>query len=324
MSRKCNIYLIVFSTLLIFGCNISGKITYLNGDPMEGVLVTLTGNGGPLTTSTNEDGNYEFTDVQFGRYVITPEKEGETFYPVCEEAFSGSTNVDFIQYLGVVFGISGVYAIWEPTDISLYETLLPEPLEMPVQPMILQYVIDLDPAYPTPYSENTPYKEGTIALRCKFDGEEGWHSLTMPVDHILALLIGWTMGYPKYMADEITITQSGDDWTGTVFKSGKIPLALAFDADENIDVSDIIEYTHFHDPFFQLLSPVFCPKLIKSYTVNYLPPVWNWDTGIVQITVDQDESWYGVLPEGGQSKGVYQVVTGGMLLTHEEIWRQCE
>lgn len=74
----------------------------------------------------------------------------------------------------------------------------------------------------------TPCQEGIISLRCSYQGEEGWYSLTMPVNRRVAMASGRLIGFPKYAADEITFTPSGNDWRGEVLHESAQRLLLEF------------------------------------------------------------------------------------------------
>ena len=72
----------------------------------------------------------------------------------------------------------GIYTLVKPANIELYRSLLPVPLEMPERPLVLIFTVDYVKVYPWPM---TRYQEAAISLRCKYNGEEGWHVKTMPV-----------------------------------------------------------------------------------------------------------------------------------------------
>jgi len=66
---------------------VRGNVSEDNGDPIEGVLITLD-DGDPatvdLTTTTNADGDYEFLYIPVGTYTITQEQP-ENFGSVSDE-----------------------------------------------------------------------------------------------------------------------------------------------------------------------------------------------------------------------------------------------
>jgi hypothetical protein len=67
---------------MLLGCgtiknSVSGRIT-AGGSGLSGVTVTL----GSLTTTTDANGNYSFSNVPDGTYTVTPSLTGYTFNPV--------------------------------------------------------------------------------------------------------------------------------------------------------------------------------------------------------------------------------------------------
>jgi outer membrane protein assembly factor BamB len=66
------------------GCKISGIITDENGDGLEGITVTLSGDAS-RSTSTNAKGVYVFWKLKRGTYTVTPEDAEYTFEPVSKD-----------------------------------------------------------------------------------------------------------------------------------------------------------------------------------------------------------------------------------------------
>jgi hypothetical protein len=94
--------LIVFAVLLSFlfaGCKISGVATD-DGQPLAGVIITLTGPAGTKTASTNAEGKFAFSMLKAGTYSLRADKTGLLFTPETQSATLAST--DFA-------GVSGLY-----------------------------------------------------------------------------------------------------------------------------------------------------------------------------------------------------------------------
>lgn len=69
--------------------SISGTVT-LNGAPLSGVTMTLSGQA-QATATSDASGNYSFADLADGSYTITPSRAGYTFSPVSRNVtLSGS------------------------------------------------------------------------------------------------------------------------------------------------------------------------------------------------------------------------------------------
>ena len=78
------------AAFLVFGCNggsggeddaftISGTVT-LNEAGFEGATITLTGDAAE-TATTDSSGNYSFTDLSEGDYLVAPTLAGQSFSP---------------------------------------------------------------------------------------------------------------------------------------------------------------------------------------------------------------------------------------------------
>ncbi len=77
MFRKLCLCLLSASLLLVFGCKISGTITY-DDSGIEGVTVSFGEQG---SATTGGDGNYESSDLIPLQYTVTPSKQGYYFTP---------------------------------------------------------------------------------------------------------------------------------------------------------------------------------------------------------------------------------------------------
>ena len=65
------------------------------------------------------------------------------------------------------------------------------------------------------------YNEGALFLHCEYKGERGSYCLSMPVDDDMALIGGREQfGYPKKMADKITLKRNGNTIIGSVIRKG--------------------------------------------------------------------------------------------------------
>jgi hypothetical protein len=121
----------------------------------------------------------------------------------------------------------------EPADLALYRELLPEVFAMPEHPLVTINVVDQLEVGPWPL---TPYQLASVSLRCVYEGEEGWHPITMPETKWVAVWTGRTMGFPKYVADEIHLSPEGEGWLGEVRHAGELRLRLAFTPAANAPV----------------------------------------------------------------------------------------
>lgn len=82
------------------------------------------------------------------------------------------------------------------------------------------------------------YNEGALFLNCEYKGERGAYCLSMPVDDDMALIGGREgYGYPKKIADRITLECGDDEVVGSVVRKGteiiRIECRLSGDAPDN-------------------------------------------------------------------------------------------
>jgi hypothetical protein len=72
--------------------SISGMVSH-SGKALQGTTVTLTGSPRRTSTTTNMSGNYSFTGLANGNYVVTPSWPGYTFTPTSTAVTINGANV---------------------------------------------------------------------------------------------------------------------------------------------------------------------------------------------------------------------------------------
>ena len=89
------------------------------------------------------------------------------------------------------------------TDDKVLSTILPRPLRSPKNPLALAFIA----RYPET-SFGTVYNEGALFVQAEYRGRSGMYCVSMPVDDDMA---GGreVFGYPKKMAESITIDEEG-------------------------------------------------------------------------------------------------------------------
>jgi len=107
--------------------------------------------------------------------------------------------------------VHGIATTIEPLDREIYRSLLPTALAMPKQPLVSIYVTSFDQAGGMPPFQWRPFLEGAIRLRCAYESEEGWFFKTIPVTSRIYALTGRSLGFPKYIADKITLSISPEN-----------------------------------------------------------------------------------------------------------------
>jgi acetoacetate decarboxylase len=102
------------------------------------------------------------------------------------------------------------------TDPEVVSALLPHPLEAPDVPVAMAFIAH----YPKT-NVGISYSEGALFLPAVYKDEPGWYCLAMPVDDDMALIGGREQfGYPKKIAEEISLERSGDHAIGGVVRRG--------------------------------------------------------------------------------------------------------
>ncbi len=201
-------------------------------------------------------------------------------------------------------GQHGIYAWFAPADLELYRALLPPQFDMPQAPLVVVFVADyydiniplsvLQPNGGLP--DMVPYLEGAVLLQCEYQGRTGLHTITMPVDDDTANEAGRRLGFPKYVADEITLEQDGDGWVGRVMHEGRTVLGVSFTPASGATPQE--ETGGGRVSLFQLVPPAEGPA------VNEVNDVTSRDTrttslaGTVTIQADPEAEWAGLIPAG--------------------------
>jgi hypothetical protein len=201
-------------------------------------------------------------------------------------------------------GQRGITTAFPPADVELYRALLPEQFDMPDQPLVAVSVVDYyDVTLPL-----VPYREGFVALQCKYQGRTGWHVLTMPVDDETSNAGGRALGFPKYVADEITLEEDEGGWTGRVVHEGRTVMEVTFAAEgEPVTTTGGGAGTD----VFQLVPPDEGPAINEVKSVASGERTTVTTSGSASVRADAAEPWAGLLgPEGSTAWASFEEVTG--------------
>ena len=217
----------------------------------------------------------------------------------------------------------GIYTVMEPGDAGLYRSLLPKAFAMPTQPAVDVYVFSFDQVAAWPLGT---YSEGSVRLRCCYQGEEGWFAQTMPVTSWLANLAGRWTGFPKYVADQITVQTSPPCWTGEVKHKGIIQLRLEFVSGLTRELTTW-EQTIWHEalafgttPTYVLAPPDKGPTIQRTRLEAVVPGRWELqENGWVDVRVNPAASWAGLVSQGQRFPGMIVHWKGGLNLVVEKL-----
>jgi hypothetical protein len=116
----------------------------------------------------------------------------------------------------------GLFGCTKPADLALYRQMLPEKFEMPADPQVCFYIVHFA------VSGVGPYNEAAILMPVEYAGQSGKYVLTMPLDNVAASSGGRAQGFPKYMAEEVSLSDDGNNWTGVVRNAGQVDLQASY------------------------------------------------------------------------------------------------
>jgi len=208
-------------------------------------------------------------------------------------------------------GQRGITAAFAPTDVALYRSLLPTAFDMPESPLVAVAVVNYyDVTLPL-----TPYSEGYVVLQCRYQGRTGWYVLTMPVDDDVANAGGRSLGFPKYVAEEIDLAETDGAWNGRVAYQGRDVMRVKFTPQSG---AEPVEKSSSDAglPVFLLLPPGEGPQVNEVDLQLFGPRRTVTTTGSATIEAGAGEAWAGLLPAGGiASYATFDEMTGEWILS---------
>jgi hypothetical protein len=233
-----------------------------------------------------------------------------------------ANNYRYYKKKGNFWEFQGIFAALEPENLELYSSLLPAPMQMPEMAAVSLFVVDYLSVGPWPL---TRYLEGSVALRCKYDGVEGWHVKTMPVDKIVSCRAGRMLGYPKYVADEITLRENGDGWFGEVRHQGRAMISIqyrqGFEREPIPWEEEMVEAgsLHMEEPIYLLVPPDKGPRFQMVTLKRMIPDQWETEVGMARVSIDESEPWAGLITQGADTPAFFQRFTGGAIMKPKKL-----
>jgi acetoacetate decarboxylase len=123
------------------------------------------------------------------------------------------------------------------TDPKVVAKILPKPLRPTRKPIAVAFV----GKYPET-NFGCVYNEGALFLEAKYKGETGLYCLSMPVDDDMAMIYGRErFGFPKKIAEEITLERDDDHVVGRVVRKGTEILRIEGDLEGEVGLSERIK-----------------------------------------------------------------------------------
>jgi hypothetical protein len=223
---------------------------------------------------------------------------------------------------GMYHEFEGLNTHFEPKDPALYRKLLPEPLAMPSQPVVTVFAADYLHVTPWPMIR---YQEWSVLVKSLLNGEEGWYCLTMPVTTRVALYGGRYLGFPKYLANKITLARSEETCIATGKYRDIVEVTLEFQPGITRPLvaweKELAENVSFFKGDIHLfVPPGRGPRLQKIIFRHVVPPIWSPINGMVCIRAGSSEPWAGLIPDEGKFPGTYNHFKGGFNLISERIF----
>ncbi|OSY88778.1 hypothetical protein WH52_03665 [Tenacibaculum holothuriorum] len=117
----------------------------------------------------------------------------------------------------------GIFMYYETKEKETYRKLLPEEFDMPNRLLVYTFISD----FYKMKGQTQPYKEASIFLLGKYNGEEIWHCIYMPVTSEESMRMGVIrLGLPKTMG-EIEFSRSKTTYNATVTDGNNNTMSLS-------------------------------------------------------------------------------------------------
>jgi hypothetical protein len=197
---------------------------------------------------------------------------------------------------------------------------LPAAFGVPERPLIQILAIDYAKVAPWPLRR---WQEWGVLLRCEWGGEIGWYPVTMPVTKWLPMRAGRYLGYPKYVADSISLSRAGDRWRAQAVHRGVRQLALELQPGVARQLEPW-EAELWSDPAFfkgdaYLLARPGDATTAQRVSFAYLDAHWSSERGSVRVAGDDGEPWAALVPANGSFPGEVTHFVGGFNLVAERL-----
>ncbi len=138
-----------------------------------------------------------------------------------------------VKFIGAEM-IIGLYR----TDPEAVRKILPKPLAPYKEPLVFTFVAH----YPETNFGLT-YNEGALIVLATYKGEIGGYCLSMPVTDDMAMVAGRELvGFPKKIAEEISLVKEGDTVTSRIVRKGHEIINISCELTEPAELSDMTRF----------------------------------------------------------------------------------
>ncbi len=212
-------------------------------------------------------------------------------------------------------GTQGVHTVIEPADLDLYRSFIPAPLAMPEQPIVGASLLDMNQFG----RKAARFQEGrfTIKVLCP-DGLESWMCISTPVPFLHHTREGVIWGWPKYVADQISFTHSGNSVRAEVLYQGEERYSLHFTEGPVEDETRLKSFGKVEGgntvTWHWIQGGAVCVRQGRGPGIdvgNKPARIVDWRAGQVKVHVRQSDPWAGLIPEDSVTDGWYQKWIGG-------------
>ena len=213
------------------------------------------------------------------------------------------TFIDFHIYFPVsTCDVEHVISLFPPADVALYRSYVPETYEMPAEPMVKVDFVTVTPTW----------HEAFVSLRVRYRGEDGWYGVTWAIDSLGPYALGYWVGYPKFMADAMTLRRTSTGYSATVMSHEETFLAMQFvkgEANARPLDRQLVEDTA---AYFNLMPPLRGPPVNRLANHMLVQSAPTYESGVVNITVNPKERWARLVTRGTErTEPGYFVTRGG-------------
>lgn len=222
---------------------------------------------------------------------------------------------------GMFRNFRGIRTLIDQIDDQKYKEMLPEVFDPHETPQVSLFVADYITVFPWPM---TRYQEGAVGLKCKYKGDDYWYVYTMPVTKLVPMWGGRGMGFPKYIASEISLKQEDDKWVGEVVHKDRCKLSLSFSEGVDREPTEsekalINEKAFFFGETINLYPPGKGPGVIHAELVHMVEEEWNPVYGMIKVDVDEGEEIDGLFDKEKIYIGMYNEFKGGINLDPQKL-----
>lgn len=218
----------------------------------------------------------------------------EILFPMAS-AVDNPETLDKIRKAGT--GTTIVFTKFKPVNMELYRSLIPNPLVMPDEPEVYVSMVDYNNGQTA-----TRYLEGFVNLKVKCpDGKESWLLKSVPVTSVLMWGMGCIMGWPKYIADEMSLSQAG----ASAIYEGEVRMSLDLTPGPVKEAEGLRKRLIFGKDGFVVFYPAKAGFVPLRSTFDKDPHFFELETGMVKVHFRPQDPWAGLLPTEAVFPGIY-------------------